>query len=427
MTAEIYLVPDTNVFLHFPPITDVDWLKVCGVKSASILIAPVVLRELNKHKDAPRTQRVRDRAAAALRELHARFVDAKTKNIRTSVEIAFVSRDPSLDFLSYGLIRELNDDWLIATALQVKIDNAHWRVAIVSADFGLQVKAAGQVEVIQMPDTLRIPDELNSEQKQILELQRRLHKVEAASPELKLTFANKKSYAALEFFELHPWTPEQKLEEIKRARSKYPKVVPRARQGDVTFDFSFITDTQIAQYNDRLENYFKELALYYSKLETLAAWYATTAKVELLLSNTGGAPSEDIDISVHFPDGMDVLEQENIPRVPDPPEAPGKFGDSFMQMLRVPNFDIPALSPANFPAPRFVENAQLLGIKKTNSYDAEFHVQRLKHQNEEELPLVYLHFSVQPRPFRAEYRIVAGDIPEPITGTLDFLYSQDDE
>ncbi len=61
---DIYLLPDTNVFLHFPPISDVDWLALAGSQVVNLAIAPVISRELNDHKDAPRSRKLRDRAAS---------------------------------------------------------------------------------------------------------------------------------------------------------------------------------------------------------------------------------------------------------------------------------------------------------------------------------------------------------------------------
>ncbi len=54
---DIYLLPDTNVFLHFPPISDVDWLALAGSQVVNLAIAPVISRELNDHKDAPRSRK----------------------------------------------------------------------------------------------------------------------------------------------------------------------------------------------------------------------------------------------------------------------------------------------------------------------------------------------------------------------------------
>jgi hypothetical protein len=418
MPPDRYLLLDTNVLLHFPPLSDVDWLSMCNAKSATILIVPVVIRELNKHKDAPRSGRLRDKAVAVLKDLHARFKGDKPKKLRSAVEISFVVQDANLDFGAYGLARDLNDDWLIASAIQAKTEYAPTKVSLVTADLGLEVKGSVHLDVIQMPETLRIPEELDSNEKQMLELQRRLSTIESASPALQVTFANKKSFSQIELFQFEPWSEERKKEELERAHAEHPPMPLKAPPSGAPFDFAFLSNKDIRDYNGELAGYYQQLAVYHEQLNNIAAWYNRTAKIKLLLRNAGGAPAEDIDVLVHFPDAIEVLEEPI--QLPNEPKPPAPIRESILSMLDPKNLDILALG--KFPMPRVLENARLLGIKKNKGYDVEFHVQRLKHQNEEELPSFYLHFPKKPISFRAEVRLVAANVPEAITGTLDFIY-----
>jgi hypothetical protein len=129
-----YLIPDTNIFLHFPPLEEVDWLKIAGVHNAIIAIAPVVTRELNHHKDNPRSRKLRDRADDALKDLHARYKGQRPHELRKGVELMFLARDPVLDFTSYGLVRELPDD--VRTLSELLRWNGASCLRVVSEQFG---------------------------------------------------------------------------------------------------------------------------------------------------------------------------------------------------------------------------------------------------------------------------------------------------
>jgi hypothetical protein len=46
---------DTNLFLHFPPLDQIAWLDLLGCDNVVLIVTGTVIRELNKHKDAPVT------------------------------------------------------------------------------------------------------------------------------------------------------------------------------------------------------------------------------------------------------------------------------------------------------------------------------------------------------------------------------------
>jgi hypothetical protein len=62
--------PDTNVFLHYRPVAELDWHSIAQGRPVVIQIAPVVTRELEERKTLHTIKRIRERAAGALRTLH---------------------------------------------------------------------------------------------------------------------------------------------------------------------------------------------------------------------------------------------------------------------------------------------------------------------------------------------------------------------
>ncbi len=333
-----------------------------------------------------------------------------------------MSQDPNLDFEAHGLVRDLNDDWLVASAIQAKTHYSPVRVSLVTADFGLEVKASLHLNVFQMPEALRIPEELDSDEKKLLELQRRLTTIESASPILQVTFPNQKTFSPIELFHFEPWPEERKREELEKARAEHPKIPLEVPAEDAPFNLGFISHKDIEAYNHKVAGYHRKLGIFHEQLNNVAAWYNRTAKVKLLLRNVGGAPAEDIDVVVHFPDGTEIVKDDALPSL-NKPEPPPAFRNSILSMFEPINLNMAALNLNSFPTPKLPRNAQLLDIKKTKSYEAEFHVQRLKHQNDEELPSIYLHFPKEPISFRAKFRLVAANVPDPVMGVTDGTFS----
>src|ERR1700730_5653590 len=140
MTSKTGFV-DTNLFLHFPLLDQIDWLKLLGSEHVVLAITSTVIRELNKHKDAPVSAKLRERAAAALKKLYAYSELNEPILIRDSVELRFNTREPSLDFVSEGLSREVADDYLLAMIVEFKRSSSEANVVLITDDLGLKLKA----------------------------------------------------------------------------------------------------------------------------------------------------------------------------------------------------------------------------------------------------------------------------------------------
>src|SRR3989442_566400 len=65
----VYCFLDTNILLHFQTFNEVDWPKVLNATQVCLVLAPIVLRELDKHKDDYHNERRRNRARVILSQL----------------------------------------------------------------------------------------------------------------------------------------------------------------------------------------------------------------------------------------------------------------------------------------------------------------------------------------------------------------------
>ena len=65
----LYLFLDTNSFIEFQPFESIKWSEVCGNNDFTIVISPIVIREINKHKDNTKGKK-RERARKARKRIN---------------------------------------------------------------------------------------------------------------------------------------------------------------------------------------------------------------------------------------------------------------------------------------------------------------------------------------------------------------------
>jgi hypothetical protein len=105
MTTQ-YLLVDTNTFLHYLSLDQIDWIVLFPNRRLVLVICPPVIRELNKHKDAPRTPKLRDRAAAALGKL-TQWEEGTPTIFGGCADLQFRAHDAGIDFSAFHLINEV--------------------------------------------------------------------------------------------------------------------------------------------------------------------------------------------------------------------------------------------------------------------------------------------------------------------------------
>src|SRR5438034_3833255 len=115
--------PDTNLFMHFRPLNEIDWCGLLQASSVEIKIAPVVTRELEEQKTMNPSRKLRERAATALRLLHGYLGHGQ---VREAVTLEFLITEPNAEGASArGLNLQINDDRLVGTFLQYHEEHPH--------------------------------------------------------------------------------------------------------------------------------------------------------------------------------------------------------------------------------------------------------------------------------------------------------------
>jgi predicted ribonuclease YlaK len=135
MSKTVFL--DTNIYLHYQPFDQINWLNTLKASEVTIIIPPITICELNKHKELHPRLWVKKRAALVIKKLSSLFESESRTQIRDGVEMFLEDRDPAVDFDKWGLKHDIQDDNLMASIIASKDENPESKVVLVTSDAGL--------------------------------------------------------------------------------------------------------------------------------------------------------------------------------------------------------------------------------------------------------------------------------------------------
>jgi hypothetical protein len=421
----IYSFLDTNVLLHYPLPDQVDWPGVMATREATVVIAPVVFRELNRHKDEPESRRLRDRAATVLKWFDT-FIDEPTRQLRESVSLLLLPAEPTIDFGVNRLSRELNDDWLLASILQFQNESPEKKTVLVTEDRGLKVKAMGHgLTVVRLPETLRLPDEPDEIEKRLRQTEDELRRLQNAIPDLRLAFEDGNQHARVVVRPLVELTAQQVAEIVANVKVKYPqKTYGGAHAGTPVSPLAVALASALdGGYNSKLETFYSDYEKYLYELVEFEDKKRRTFKLELRLSNAGKCPATNVHVFLHFPDGIAVYDEDSYEKTfvePTEPEAPVEgYNASVVGLANPLSFAMPHLP--TIPSP--FANVTGWTVKRSNSIDLSSQVKELTHGLEVSLERLYVLFESREsvRSFQIDYELLAGNIPEKTPGKLHLI------
>ena len=420
---------DTNTFLHFPRLDHLDWPELLQATDVQLIIAPVVIRELNRHKDFPTSVKTRERAATALTMLDKWSDSSSPVLIRKFVELQFRVYDPLIDFPAFNLSRSISDDHLIATILEQRDESGQDPILLVTADLGLKLKAkTHQISIFQLPTNLRLPDDVLPEERKLRELETELKRMRDRLPRVRLLFANKEQHLKVQLPSSNGPTVEALSGaelRVQYPKMQIPKIESQPRPAQFLVGLAGVSPEDIETYNGQLDGFYAEYEKYVLGLRDFYAVRGRTTSGSILAVNDGTCPAQDVRIFMHFPDGFNLVTKENLPKEPakpKPPHQPLTLAEKMAWAVQVPNF---SLRPPHFDLPPNTGRANVSSpsIRRTKSYDVEVSIAALRHGFAEALEPLYLIFESREsaRSFTIDYRIHAANLPDPSVGQLHFI------
>jgi hypothetical protein len=427
---------DTNLFLHFRPLNEIDWCALLQASAVEIKIAPVVTRELEEQKVMNQSRKLRERAATSLKLLHSYLAQSQ---VRHGVTLEFLITEPTAESAAArGLNLQLEDDSLLGTFLLYRDEHPDVSCTLITDDLPLTVKATHyQIHLSPPSEALRLPAEPDVLEKKNKQLEAELLRYKSREPILDVLFTNGEGHARFHI----PRPSEAKPDEERTIQSKLAAAIAKCplvdlgtqqdSKGIAVKDSPFAEIAESIQkatadlqafgrqfyedYNARARAYYRHYEKYLRDTVAFRRLATRTIQLKLVLANTGTCPAEDIHVLLHFPDGFTLYGEENPPREPKEPAAPSK------EMNLFPNVSLLSGFPdIRMPQPR---DPSLPRIRKTNSYDVTLESEKIQHGFVWNFSPLHAAFDSweAAKSFSIDYTIHAGNMIDERTGELGVI------
>lgn len=331
------ILVDVNLLLHFRPLEEFDWCRLAGCDACSIVVTPVLLRELEKQKIFNKSSVLRGRAARAIDALLVRLRSEPPVRLRSGVIMEFVDAEPDVDFPAERLSREVDDDHYIASALALAASTGR-RTFIASNDGGMALKLHSRpIGHIAPPPELALPVEADPEQRELRELRAEVARLKSRSPRPTLAFSDGGQLLVVS----RPSRFVSSTPGIDVIRAEHAKVRIHQRQGPAPGSLgseasnhgsalaglvaglaSAGRQSSDVAYNARLDDYYSD---YKRFLEEEATWLDLMRRshvVRLVLANEGGAGATDVEVTVICPAAARFCKPQDLPTRPCAPSPP---------------------------------------------------------------------------------------------------------
>jgi rRNA-processing protein FCF1 len=426
---------DTNIFLHFRNFIEIDWLNVCQSEACKIVIAPIVVDELDKYKSANDDRG--KRARGALHKIEE-MVETSNFDIRRNVSLVVLEKNPTKGtFTTYDLDSAIQDNHLLASIIEYKIRHTDEDVFLCTDDIGPRLRSKIlDIKILKLPDTYFLPGKENELEKEIKTLNKEIALLKSRVPKPLLVFTNQKDFIKIiipekslhkeDFCNQQLTKLKEELPYLKTPDKDEKYLNPLALLSSLS-SLRFIPEEKITEYNSRLDDYYKKYYKYLLLLYDYEVKQNLSIKLNLAVTNTGNSPCEDVDVYCHFPDGFELIESnefEDPPKKPAPPSTPkSPWEEMSSPMINLPPI-FSGISPHVSNIPSLHQNKPI--IKKTNSYDVRFTRKYVKHlivYPLEELLIIYQNHS-DIKNFSIDYSIIAGNVPEPVDGKLNIIFEK---
>lgn len=401
---------DTNIFLHFLDINQINWLSVVHCKKCCLAISPIVIDELDKYKDCH--NRKGKRAKNALKMIEKHLSDDITE-IRPNVNLHIINNKPTSNtYEKYSLNFEEQDHRLFASILDYKEANPNDEIFICTNDIGPRIRAKQyKIKPLELEDKYTLKVEPDAKDIKIKELEKENLLYKNQCPKLDITFLDDKNTLSVdknkEFTNkdifihehisneevLHPVMLDESNISTQFGMRLVNPMAPSKEQRDI--------------YNLKREKYLSEFKVYLETLYDYELLYKQSLNIKTLIKNSGTIPATCIDIHFILPKNLFIIEKKAFPVRPKKPSAPQK--PSSLIDMKIDYGLRHSLFGVEVKHINYFEGIEKIDLK--NSID--IHVDRLKHLYTKNLDEYLILFSSyeEIKSFDIKYIITADNLP----------------
>ncbi|TCR76749.1 PIN domain-containing protein [Rhizobium sp. BK376] len=298
---------DTNWFLQLRDLKDLRWTELFPeAKHIEVMVAPVVISELDKHKVGSSDRR-RNRARAALKTIdEASMLEDETLVLRERGPKVTLSVAPTAKTVrDHGLNPDSADDNLVAAMMEFGSD-----AVLLSHDTGPRISARrAKRTAFAPPDGWLLPDESSDDRKKIARLEAELKLLRNKSPELKVEFANaERGRIGLLSYRM-PKLSEKRIERLSNAYlsgnarqtltmgvSTYRQAVP-----------NIYTQAEVDEYNRQYDKFADDVRRYFDNLHSRIERISRAPRLDFAIVNLGGVSAKDLVVELQAEGDLQML------------------------------------------------------------------------------------------------------------------------
>jgi rRNA-processing protein FCF1 len=435
-----YLFVDTNIFLHYKFFIEIPWQTIFR-NEFEIVLAPVVMDELDKHKRHP-NPKTASRAKKVLTKIE------EINDQPGSYPFRYIYKRPSQDtFDQYQLDRKEQDDCILAVMLEFKSQHPNDQILLISNDTGPRFRAASLgIEAAKLVEDYLNPTEKTEEQKQIQKLTQEIFVYKNKIPKVSLCFKDDAIHYQYKLKPILDTTEAFISLRMASIKEKYPPLVwedPELAQAKLAEELksqpkgtpleeafksnrllsglqmnNSVSKEQVENFNKDNNDFVEKYRQYLGKQFTLSVIKSLSLPIAIQMKNEGNVPALDIDIWLHFPDGFELYSVGDYPKKTKEPKPPYRPKHRYDTGLMI----VPSISSVYSSGTGSIPNINFNQptIRKTNSYEVDFHINSLKHFQSHDLERLIVVFPSYEKikNFTIDYEIVIGNVPEPVVGKL---------
>ncbi len=316
-----YLLLDTNIYLHFKDFETINWSELIDDEEFAILVPFIVIREIDKHKDTGKGK-IKSRAKKVSSKFGDYFV-RKDPGLRLNL---IRLKDPDDKLLEqYNLIRGVNDDVIIASALDCPYKRD---IVVLSYDNSLLIKAEEYgLNSLLMPAEYLLPEEKDETEQELEKYRKDLDKVKNQQPKPILVFEETMSDRIM-------IDKPRNMDIDAEVKTAMKKLKSLFHSNEILDGYS---EDVIVQYENDLTQYYSLCEKYFYHHFMSLFMKRRMLPISFMIVNDGNASTGEMDVQIKFPDHVKVY--DTILSVfdywYDKPVAP-KIGENYVVREFVP-------------------------------------------------------------------------------------------
>lgn len=450
---ENWIVPDTNYFLHFTPVDEIDWKQIVPGSTFVLVLSNTVLKELDHHKYSDKA-RVQARAKKTIARLLPLLESGGRFNNGSRFQY-FSERLNKLPFAELDLEPDNNDHHLIALVsyLTSLSESEGRKVTFVTGDAGAYMLAKGlHVNAVLLGPDHRAAEAEHPAEAELRQARLQLRKFEARFPKLTLqtqdgedrvearvVVTNQFQFSSLdnELLEYRALNPPMSIDKTEVSNPTYVDENGVTRKS-IRIQRSLTagpSNRQREEFNLNLEKHFTEYRKFLDDAKTFEHFRNTSIRLTLALENTGYAPANDIQIEIFGPEGVRFVSEQKAPDEPTRPIAPSrpKHSDMLETFKTMARFGGGSLGPSILGDFNYVHSNRIGSPSNVGSWRTDrdrsravLKIKKARQGHSLNLPMIHVVFesAEQIRSFAMQLRLSADELLEPASESFHVILNK---